>query len=853
MDQRHAGWRQFIDGLPVESRLGQVVLESWRGIQVEVEVATDLPDSERPIGSRLDPTELLERFDKNRELLDAARPTLEWADRALGHISHLVYLIDCDGFVLHAVGNDPSKMAKLRLLPGYDWSEAAKGRNGAGTALAENRPVVVVGPDHLFHPLDDCTWTGAPLHAPDGTLIGAIGITTCAEDGTPDRLILTVYLSQLIETNLASTKEKPSPRLPSSAATAAVAADEAGSIWLEILEAIADPFCLLDEQWRFMALNREAEQLLGRTREELIGQVACAVFPEVVGSSFERKLQEARETNRAVDFELFFPERETWHVVHARPSRFGLIVHVHDITTRKRTEAEIRASEERHRLLAALTTVFTYDVGIGPDGSSTVDAASPGYFHLLGTTLEAINARGWTDFVHADDQALVLECHRRLVAGHSEEHEIRTLTQDGTIRWVRYSVRPIWDESHERVVRLVGAGQDVTELRLAEDALKEADRRKDELLAMLAHELRNPLAPLRNALYALKPEVAGTAIEPVQAMMERQVDRLARLTDDLLDVSRITRGKIELRSEIVDLGEAAQRAVESLGARLEQGQQVLMVTMPDSPLLVKGDAIRLEQILDNLLDNAIKFTKAGGTIRLEVGREGGMATIRITDTGVGIAAELLPHIFDLFIQAERLPVPSQGGLGIGLNLVRRLVEMHGGRVMALSAGPGLGSEFLVQIPALPESFRSPPAEPPQATPDRWPGPALDSRPRRRILVVDDNVDSARSMAALLSRLWNQVVAVAYDAASALALADSFHPDVVLLDIGLPGPSGYELARQLRKRPGFQTTLLVAMSGWGREEDRRKSHEAGINHHLVKPISPTDLEILLAGFDGSSAS
>ncbi|AGA27705.1 ATP-binding protein [Singulisphaera acidiphila] len=834
MDPRQqTGWRQFIDGLPVDSRLGQVFLESWRGVQVEVE--EDVCGSDKPPGKPLlDSADLHERLDKNRAFLEAARPIIAWADRALGHIAHLVYLIDHEGIVLHAVGNDPSKMAKLGLLPGSDWSEASKGRNGAGTALAEDRPVAVVGPDHLTHPLDDCTWTGAPLHTPDGPLIGAIGLTTCAEDGTPDRLILTAYLAQLIEQDLASKYAKPSQCLPLSAAVVAES---------EILEVIAGPFCLLDEQWRFVALNREAERLLGRTREELMGQLACDVFSEVVGSIFDRKFQEVKETGQAVDFELFFPERDAWHAAHVQPSRFGLIVHTHDITARKRTEEELRASEEQLRLISDLTAGFTYTVGIGLDGSLTAEAVSPGYFRILGTTLEEMNARGWADFVHADDRALVLESHRRLVAGQSEVQEIRNVTQDGTVRWIRYSSRPIWDETHERVVRFVGAGQDVTERRLAEDALKEAERRKDEFLAMLAHELRNPLAPLRNALHTLKPEVAGTAIEPVQAMMERQVDRLARLLDDLLDVSRITRGKIELRKEVVDLTEPVQRAVESLTSHWEQGGPVLTVTMPDGPLLVEGDAVRLEQVFDNLLDNANKYTKPGGTIHVEVGREAGLATVRVSDTGIGIAAEMLPHVFDLFNQAERILVQSQGGLGIGLNLVRRLVEMHGGGVTASSAGPGLGSEFLVRIPALPESFH-PPAAKSRATP----GPRL----RRRILVVDDNTDSARSMASLLSRLWNQDVAVAYDAASALVLADSFHPDVVLLDIGLPGPSGYELARRLRERPGFRTTLLVAMSGWGREEDRRKSREAGIDHHLVKPIAPNDLEILLANSESTAA-
>ncbi|SIO58251.1 PAS domain S-box-containing protein [Singulisphaera sp. GP187] len=836
MDQRHAGWRRFLDGLPVESRIGRVVLESWRGAQLEA-AEEDVGGTVKPPRTSLDPTALFERLDNHRGLLEAARPNIEWADLALSHITHLVYLVDPEGIVLHAVGNDPAKMAELSLRPGEDWSEASRGRNGAGTALAENRPVAVVGPDNLTHPLDDCTWTGAPIHAPDGTLLGAIGITTCADDGTPDRLILIAHLAQLIEQDFVQRYQQSSDRLPLPPSSLGEEEEERPDK-SEILEAIADPFWIWDPQWRFVSLNRATERLLERSREDLIGQLAWEVFPDVLASTFPRQFQEAKETGRALNFELFFPQRDAWHNVRAQPSPLGLIVHSHDITAHKRVEAELRASEDRHRLISDLTTDFTYTVAIGPDGSSTVEVASPGYFRILGTTLEEMNARGWDTFVHADDLALARESHGRLMAGQAETQELRNVAQDGTVHWIRYQSRPIWDESRERVVRLVGAGQDVTERRLAVDALKEADRRKEEFLAVLAHELRNPLAPLRNALHAIKADVAGTVIEPVQAMMERQVDRLTRLVDDLLNVSRITRGKIELRKEVIDLTESARRVVESVGSRLEAGRQQFTVTMLEGPLLVEGDAVRLEQVIDNLLDNALKYTKPGDAIHLEVDREPGLATIRVRDTGIGIAAGMLPYIFDLFIQAERLLVQSQGGLGIGLSLVRRLVEMHGGHVVASSAGLGLGSEFLVRIPALAESSHAPSIAKTR--------PSAAPLPRRRILVVDDNVDSARSMASLLSRLWDQVVAVAYDTASALALADSFHPDVVLLDIGLPGPSGYELAQRLRERPGFQTTLLVAMSGWGREEDRRKSREAGINHHLVKPIAPEDLEILLAG-------
>jgi len=566
MDQRHTRWRQFIDGLPAESRLGRVLLEPWRGCRADEE---DF-DSDCPTTQSVSPEDLQRRLEENRELMEVAVPNMAWANEALSHICHFVYLIDREGIVLHAVGNEPRKMADLGLAPGYDWSEAAIGRNGAGTALAEDRPVAVVGPEQIDHPLDDCTWTGAPLHAPDGLLIGAVGLSTCAEDGTPDRLVMAAHLANSIDQGLA----------------------------------------------------------------------------------------------------------------------------------------------QRH----------------------------------------------------------------------------------GT-------------------------------------------RRKDEFVAMLAHEIRNPLAPIRNSLHMLKPEMAGTSTEPVHAMMERQVDRLARLVDDLLDVSRISQDKLELRKEVVDLLDVVERAVENARPLFEQNRNEFTTAVPAGPIRLECDPDRLEQVLDNLLDNAIKFTQRGGRVALEVAREADLVAIRVSDTGIGISSDMLPQIFELYIQAGQRQDRLKGGLGIGLTLVRTLVEKHGGTVAASSEGFGLGSEFLVRLPALTETL----SEPPPAEPK-----AIALPPRRRILVVDDNEDSARSMASLLAKLWHQEVEVAYDAASALELAESFHPEVLLLDIGLPGLSGYDLARALRSRPEFRSTLLVAISGWGQDDDRARSREAGIDHHLIKPVALEELKGLLAG-------
>ena len=372
--------------------------------------------------------------------------------------------------------------------------------------------------------------------------------------------------------------------------------------------------------------------------------------------------------------------------------------------------------------------------------------------------------------------------------------------------------------------------------------LEEASRRKDEFLAMLAHELRNPLAPIRNALYLLKRgEVDRSATEDVRSMMERQVEHFSRLIDDLMDVSRISTGNIELRLGAVDLGRVVSWAIEISRPLFEQKGHTLSVVLPGDPIVLDADPTRIEQILDNLLTNAAKYTDPGGRIELTVSREGTFAAIRLRDDGIGIAPTKLPHIFDLFVQAERRLDRSQGGLGLGLSLVRSLVEMHGGTVSAASPGLGRGTEFTVNLPARPASSRSAIGSPG----DRAARTELEL-PRRRVLVVDDNVDSARSMAMILGSLWGQETALAHDGPEAIRKAEEFRPDVILLDIGLPGMSGYEVAGRLRERPDAAMPFLVAVTGLGQDEDRRRSRESGFDHHMVKPVDLEVLRDLIAG-------
>jgi signal transduction histidine kinase len=370
------------------------------------------------------------------------------------------------------------------------------------------------------------------------------------------------------------------------------------------------------------------------------------------------------------------------------------------------------------------------------------------------------------------------------------------------------------------------------------EAFREADRRKDEFLALLGHELRNPLAPITNALYLIRLPAADASVkESAGQVMERQVQHMVRLVDDLLDVSRIARGRIEMRKERVEIAAVVARAVETAQPVIDAEGHHLELALPPDPIWVEGDPVRLAQVIANLLNNAAKFTKKGGKITVAAGRENGNAVVRVRDTGIGLSQELQARVFDMFYQAERRTKGGQGGLGIGLSLVRGLVEAHGGRVEAHSPGPGLGSEFLIRLPFAPTTS----AEPTDASVRPTLGD-VPARPRR-VLVVDDNPDSADTLACLL-RMEGHDVRIAYEGAAALEEAEANPPEVAFLDLGMPTMDGYELARRFRANPRLKDVLLVAVTGWGQPGDRRKSGEAGFDRHLIKPVEPHELRELL---------
>jgi signal transduction histidine kinase len=377
--------------------------------------------------------------------------------------------------------------------------------------------------------------------------------------------------------------------------------------------------------------------------------------------------------------------------------------------------------------------------------------------------------------------------------------------------------------------------QQVTErtadLTKSEEALRDADRRKNEFLAMLGHELRNPLAPIRNALQVLhNPSVPDATLKWAREVMDRQIDHLTRLVDDLLDVSRIVYGKITLQEKLLEIGTAVNHAVDACLPLMESRHQELVVRTRES-FWVKGDLVRLEQIISNLLNNASKYSEPGKRILVDVDATDQWVTIRVQDYGIGISPEVMPYVFDLFAQADHTLARTQGGLGIG----RHLVKMHGGRVEARSEGPGHGSEFLVHLPRRPAPARLE-AIPAQRRP-------IESKKTLRVLVVDDNEDAVETLALLL-QLEGYTVGTALDGPAALAEAEQFHPEVVLLDIGMPGMDGYEVVREFRKRDETKSIPIVALTGYGQPEDRARAEAAGFSDHLTKPISPESLNAML---------
>jgi PAS domain S-box-containing protein len=509
-----------------------------------------------------------------------------------------------------------------------------------------------------------------------------------------------------------------------------------------------------------------------------------------------------------------------------------ILLAIEDITEHTRAAQAVAISEIRYRRLfeTAQDAILILDADSG-----RIFDANPFIVDMLGYTHEELMGKElWEICLFEDRQANRAAMRRLQEQGYIRYEDLPLETSDGQCRDVEFVSNVYSVQGHPVIQCNI---RDITDRKRAERAVKDADNRKDEFLATLAHELRNPLASLRGAIQVM--QVKGTADPDVRwarDVVERQVHQLTRLVDDLLDVSSFNQGKVNLQLGVVDLADVVARAVEMSRPLIDSHKHDLHVSLPAKALCVEGDLARLAQVLSNLLNNAAKYTEAGGHIDLTVETGGAEAVLRVRDTGVGIAADMLPHIFEMFTQVRGSVGRSEGGLGIGLTLVRKLVEMHGGRVEAHSEGPGHGSEFIVRLPLQPAA--APPAA--AATEVRMTRKAIG----RRILIVDDNQDAAESMAMLL-RYAGHEVRTAHDGLAGLELAQTWLPDALLLDIRMPGIDGLEVARRLRREFDKKQPQLIAMTGYDQVEDHRRSQEAGFDAHLVKPVDLATLEDLLA--------
>lgn len=616
-----------------------------------------------------------------------------------------------------------------------------------------------------------------------------------------------------------------------------------------LVESIRDyAIFMLDPDGIVATWNEGAERIKGYAAHEIIGRHFSTFYPrEQVDNGYpDFELERAREDGRyedegwrvRKDGTLFWANVVITALRDPQGRIYGFAKITRDMTERRAHEEMLRQSEERFRLL--VEGVRDYAIFM-LDPKGFVASWNRGAERIKGYRADEIIGRHFSTFYtpeQVESGYPDYELEQALEVGRYEDEGWR-VRRDGTHFWANVVITPLWDDSG-RHYGFAKVTRDMTERKRIE-ALELAERQMFEFLAMLSHELRNPLAPISNAVYMLqlKP-IDDPEIKWIRDVIDRQVSQLTRLVDDLLEVSRVTSGRIRLQTKKLDIASVMTAAIETSRPLIDSRRHALEISLPSEPTVVEGDPTRLGQVLVNLLNNAAKYTPEHGRIVVTVRHEGVNVAIRVCDNGAGIPPAFLPKIFDLFAQGERTLDRSEGGLGIGLTLVRRLVEMHGGTIEARSHGVGLGSEFTVRLPMVPPSTDASGSDAELAVADR------PSRPLH-VLVVDDNHDAATSMA-LFVRMWGYEVRTAHDGEGALVAVDAFGPDVILLDIGLPGLDGYEVASRLKANPSTERITLIAVSGYGQEEDRRHMREAGFTHTFVKPLDPALLREILASLD-----
>jgi two-component system CheB/CheR fusion protein len=626
-----------------------------------------------------------------------------------------------------------------------------------------------------------------------------------------------------------------------------------------VASAVPALIAYVDKDGRYVWANETYRRWFGQPPEAIRGLHAS----EVLGAAAWARLRPYVERALAGE-QVTFDDRVSYrtgpirdvrasYIPHLDPAGrpLGFAVMVNDLTEIRATEAALRHSENMLDRSQSSAHVGSWEVRMvdGEGGHAGQVRWSNETYRLMGFEPGDVEVtdRGFMDYIHPEDaQPVCTDWIARIERGEPFETDFRIVRPDGTVRTI-HTWADFQRDANGKMLSMVGTCQDITERKRAEEELRLADRRKDEFLAMLSHELRNPLAPILNAVEILT-HAAPTdqdVMAKYRTVIARQVQHMKRLLDDLLDVSRVSQGKIQLQKQRVELGALLLQAVEVSRPLIAERRQKLSLALEGKCLAVDADPTRIVQVFANLLNNAAKYTDQGGHITLSVSVENEEAVISVRDDGTGMSPELLARAFDLFVQETRSLDRAQGGLGIGLTMVRTLVKMHGGSVRAFSEGPGHGSEFVVQLPL---------AVAPAATPVPREAPIsakIGTGSALRVLVVDDNADAALALQHLLKLLGHDVM-VARDGPTALTVASAQRPDLVLLDIGLPGMDGYAVAARLREA-GHDKAALVALTGYAQDEDLRRSSRAGFDRHMVKPVDVAALRRLTAEVAGRATS